>query len=105
MGDLGRDGLNGGWGVGGGVKGSQTKRRDENRELKNAAVSPPLWKGGEVGEDVACHHVQARLGQFQVHRLQTLVGLRHRVLVGGAQAAGGGGGVHPAPARRPQGES
>lgn len=78
------------------------KRR---QKLNSGVLSPPLWQGGEVGEDVARHHVQARLGQLQVHRLQALVGLRHGVLVGRAQAAGGGGGVHPAPARRPQAES
>lgn len=56
----------------------------------------PLGQRREVGEDVSGHHVQAGLGQLQVDRLQRVVGLHHRVLVGRAQAAGGGGRLHPA---------
>lgn len=63
----------------------------------------PLRQGREVGKDVSRHHVQTRLCELQVDGLQPLVGLSHRVFIGGAQAAGGGRGVHPTRGNREEG--
>lgn len=61
---------------------------------------PPFWQGREVGEDVSCHHIQTRFCELQMNSLQALVRLRHCIFIGRAQAAGGGGGVHPTPGSR-----
>lgn len=65
--------------------------KTENRK----SSCQPLGQSGEVGEDVSCHHVKTRLRQLQMNGLQPFVCLSHRVLISGAQAAGGGRGVHP----------
>lgn len=57
---------------------------------------PPFGHSGEVGKDVAGHHVETGLGELPVEALQAVVGLSHGVLVGRAQAGAGDGGLYPA---------
>lgn len=51
----------------------------------------PLGHGGEVGEDVSSHHVQAGLCQLQVQVFQVVISLSHGVLICRAQAGAGDG--------------